>query len=290
MMNQPSDMGIQVRFWGVRGSIASPGPETSRIGGNTSCVEVICGATRLILDAGTGLRRLGDKMLAEKKPIEATLLLSHFHWDHIQGLPFFVPAYLPSTKLTIVGGVNGLMSLRDTLAHQMTEPVFPVRLDELNASIATKDVRPGEIFGVNDVTVKVAKGNHPGGVHAYRIEYQGRSIVFATDTEHFACVDPQLQALAADADVLIYDSQYTPEEYRGDGGRSKLGWGHSTYVAGAELARAAGVGKYVLFHHDPSRTDDKVLEIESRARDLFSESEAAREGMEIVLQPVAKAA
>lgn len=269
-------MTMQIRFWGVRGSIASPGPETAKVGGNTSCVEVVCGESRLILDAGTGLRRLGDAMMARRMPVDATILLSHFHWDHIQGLPFFAPAYVPSTKLTIVGGANGVMSLRDTLAHQMTEPVFPVRLDELGACITTKDVRQGESFDVGSATVTVAKGNHPGGVHAYRIEYEGRSMVFATDTEHFACVDPQLCSLSLGADVLIYDSQYTPEEYSG-----KVGWGHSTYVAGAELARSAGVRRYVLFHHDPRRTDEQVVEVEARARELFGESVAAREGMEI---------
>jgi len=246
-------------------------------------VEVTCGATRIILDAGTGLRRLGDALMAARQPVDATLLLSHFHWDHIQGLPFFVPAYLPSTRLRIVGGVNGIMSLRETLAHQMTQPVFPVRLDELAAAIATHEARPGEELEVGEARVRVAKGNHPGGVLAYRIEHGGRSVVFATDTEHFACVDPQLRALCEGADVLVYDAQYTPEEYRGDGGRSKVGWGHSTYVAGAELAVACGVGQLVLFHHDPSRTDERVSELESRACELHRKTVAAREGMQIAL-------
>jgi len=276
-------MSMQIRFWGVRGSIASPGPETAAVGGNTSCVEVTCASTRIVLDAGTGLRRLGDALMAARQPVDVTLLLSHFHWDHIQGLPFFVPAYLPSTRMHVVGGANGIMSLRETLAHQMTQPVFPVRLDELAATITTREARPGEELALGDAVVRVAKGNHPGGVLAYRIEHGGRSVVFATDTEHFACVDPQLRALCDGADVLIYDAQYTPEEYRGDGGRSKVGWGHSTYVAGAELARACGVGQYVLFHHDPSRTDDKVADVEARARELYPSAVAAREGMEIVL-------
>jgi phosphoribosyl 1,2-cyclic phosphodiesterase len=275
-------MTMAIKFWGVRGSIASPGPETVRVGGNTSCVEVRCGTTRFILDAGTGIRRLGDSLLAEG-PVEATLLLSHQHWDHIQGLPFFVPAYMASSRLTIIGGTNGVMSLPDTLAHQMRAPVFPVRLDELGAQIALREVRPGERFDVGEAQVRAAKLNHPGGVHAYRIDYAGRSVVYATDTEHYACVDPTLLALAEGADVLIYDSQYTPEEYRGQDGRSKVGWGHSTYVAGCEVARSANVGHYVLFHHDPQRTDRAVGEIEAKARALFGASSAAREGMEIVL-------
>jgi phosphoribosyl 1,2-cyclic phosphodiesterase len=280
---------MRIRFWGVRGSIASPGPETAGVGGNTSCVEVRCGSTLLVLDAGTGIRRLGDALLAEG-PVDATVLLSHLHWDHIQGLPFFVPAYVPSTKLAIVGPANGVMSLRDTLEHQMTAPVFPVRLDELGAQLSLREVRPGEGFQVGPARVRVAKQNHPGGSYAYRIDCEGRSVVYATDTEHYACVDPTLRALAEGADVLIYDSQYTPDEYRGEGGRSKVGWGHSTYVAGAELARSAGVGQYVLFHHDPQRNDAGVAELERRARELFPGSIAAREGMVLGLDAMARAA
>ena len=279
---------MRITFWGVRGSIAAPGPETAGVGGNTSCVEVVCGDTRLILDAGTGIRQLGNALLREG-PLDATLLLSHLHWDHIQGLPFFVPAYLPSTKLQIVGSGGGAAALREVLSTQMTAPVFPVRLDELGAELRLREVRSGESFQVGEARVRVAKLNHPGGVLAYRIEHDGRSVVYATDTEHYACVDPTLRALAEGADVLIYDSQYTPEEYRGDAGRSKVGWGHSTYAAGAELARAAGVGRYVLFHHDPQRSDAGVAEVERRARELFAGSMAAREGAILSLSPAAQA-
>jgi phosphoribosyl 1,2-cyclic phosphodiesterase len=276
---------MRIKFWGVRGSIASPGPDTAGVGGNTSCVEVCCGETRIVLDMGTGLRRLGDALCAARRPVDATLLLSHLHWDHIQGLPFFVPAYVPSTKLQIVGMGNGSMTLRDVLACQMTAPFFPVRLDELGAQIRLREVKSGETFRVGDAEVRTARLNHPGGVLAYRIEHGGQALVYATDTEHYACVDPALRALAEGADVLVYDAQYTPEEYRGDTGRSRVGWGHSTFAAGAEVARAAGVGQLVLFHHDPQHGDAAVVEIERRARDLFASSTAAREGMEIDLEP-----
>lgn len=265
---------MQIRFWGVRGSIASPGKDTSDVGGNTSCVEVVCGKTRLVLDAGTGLRGLGNALAKEEEPLALTLLLSHYHWDHIQGLPFFLPVYKKSTELAIVGGSNGLMSVREALEHQMTAPVFPVRLDEVGARIKTCEVKPGELFVVGNATIRVGKGNHPGGAVVYRIEHEGKSLVYATDTEHYACVDPALRALCEGADVLVYDSQYTPEEYK-----SKVGWGHSTYVAGAELARSSGVGTYVLYHHDPMRTDEGVRHLEARARELFPASVAAREGM-----------
>jgi phosphoribosyl 1,2-cyclic phosphodiesterase len=275
-------MTFRIRFWGVRGSIAAPGPETAGVGGNTSCVEVECGSSRIILDAGTGLRALGDALM-KQGPVEATLLLSHHHWDHIQGLPFFVPIYLPTTRLTVVGPQTDRLSNIDVLEHQMTAPVFPVRLDEVPATLDTREVLAGDTLDVGDARITVGKGNHPGGSLAYRIEYGGRSLVYATDTEHYSCVDPALRALAMDADVLIYDSQYTPSEYRGDAGPSRVGWGHSTYEDGVKLAHAARVGQYVLFHHDPKRDDAAVADLERRAQSMFAGAVAAREGMVIEL-------
>ncbi len=271
-------MTMRIRFWGVRGSIASPGPETAHVGGNTSCVEVVCGKNRIVLDAGTGLRGLGNQLLRDGDSLALTLLLSHYHWDHIQGLPFFVPVYMKQTDLTIVGGDNGLMSVRQALEAQMSAPLFPVRLDEVGARMTTREVKMNEVFEVGDAKITVAKGNHPGGVMAYRIDYDGKSLVYATDTEHYACVDPALKRLSEGADLLVYDSQYTPDEYK-----TKVGWGHSTYVEGAELARSAGVGTYVLFHHDPTRTDEGVADLEASAQALHASSVAAREGMEIDL-------
>lgn len=264
---------MKVTFYGVRGSVASPGEKTAKTGGNTSCVGLECGGQRIILDAGTGLRDLGAAMLASGAPLEATVLLSHYHWDHIQGLPFFVPLYMKGTKLEVVGGANGIMGVRDTLTHQMSSPVFPVAFSDIGAEIDAREVKPGDSFMTGEVRVVVAKLNHPGGVYAYRIEWNGKVLVYATDTEHYACTDPVLRKLSEGADVLIYDSQYTPEEYP-----QKVGWGHSTFVAGAELAKAAGVGKLVLFHHDPSRSDAGVADIELRARELFPNCIAAREG------------
>lgn len=281
-------MTITIRFWGVRGSIASPGPSTAGVGGNTSCVEVQAGETRIVLDAGTGLRALGDQLVREGAR-DMALLLSHTHWDHIQGLPFFVPAYVPGTRLSVHGQAPG-QSLRAVLERQMSAPVFPVRLDELSSELSTHDVVHGETFSIGDVRVRVAKLNHPGGSLAYRIDHGGRSVVYATDTEHYSCVDPVLRALADRADVLIYDSQYTPEEYRGENGPSKVGWGHSTWEEGVRLARVAEVGRYVLFHHDPKRTDEGVAELERQAQRRFASSVAAREGMVIELGSAARAA
>ena len=269
-----------IRFHGVRGSMASPGTHTAAVGGNTSCVEITDGQTRLILDAGTGLRQLGDELLAAG-PVEATILLSHLHWDHIQGLPFFAPIYVPSSTIEILSGPNGVMPLAEALRMQMRAPFFPVSFDMVPSAVTARDLGTAETFTVGSARVTVARLNHPDPVYGYRVELGGASIVYATDTEHFACVDPGLETLARGADVLIYDAQYTPEEYAGAAGPARVGWGHSTYVAAVELARAAGVGQLVLFHHDPSRSDEGVAELERRARAMFANTVAAREGAEL---------
>jgi phosphoribosyl 1,2-cyclic phosphodiesterase len=277
---------MKITFWGVRGSIASPGPETAGVGGNTSCVEVSCGPTRFILDAGTGMRPLGESLLKEG-PVQATLLLSHLHWDHIQGLPFFLPLYLPSTSLAVVGARTAEWSLEEALCHQMRAPVFPVRFGELPSTVGFRHVKPGDVIHVGETEVRAQKLNHPGGVTAYRIDGRGRSVVYATDTEHYSCVDPALRELAEGADVLVYDAQYTPEEYRGQVGRSKVGWGHSTWEAATAIAEEAGVKQLVLFHHDPQRDDAGVARLEQLARARFRDTWAAREGAVVDLGGVA---
>jgi phosphoribosyl 1,2-cyclic phosphodiesterase len=267
-----------VRFWGVRGSIAVPGPATAGVGGNTSSVEVRCGEQLFVLDAGTGLRALGDELLARGER-RAELLLSHLHWDHIQGLPFFTPLYVPGSELVIHGPAWGQGGLEGALQRQMSAPGFPVDFTDVGAKVELTALRHGSRIRRGDVTVTAAKLNHPGGVLGYRLEYAGRSLVYATDTEHFECIDPALRALSQDADLLIYDAQYTPEEYP-----SKVGWGHSTFEAACELAESASAKRLLLFHHDPRRADDGVAVIEERARALFAETTAAREGMVIDLK------
>ncbi|MEZ4390912.1 MAG: MBL fold metallo-hydrolase [Polyangiales bacterium] len=270
-------MGISIRFWGVRGSIATPGADTARVGGNTSCVEVIAGGSRLILDAGTGLRALGDSLLGGGD-VDVTLLLSHLHWDHIQGLPFFAPVYLPSTRVRVVSGAASGRA-EDALRAQMRPPAFPVDLDQLPADLRYESVRERQRIVAGDAEVFTARGNHPDPVYAYRVEHGGRSVVYATDTEHYRCVDPRLLSLARGADVLIYDAQYLPSEYSGESGPSRVGWGHSTWEAAVELAQAADVGELLLFHHDPRRSDGAVEALEAVARARFPSTSAAREGM-----------
>jgi len=272
---------LTVRFLGVRGSIAVPGLEA---GGNTSCVEVVAGDTRIILDAGTGLHTLGNERMAHG-PRHSTILLSHLHWDHVAGLQFFTPIYVPGHRVEIASGPNGVMSHDAAIRALFKAPFFPVDFDDLRGTVATRELRPNDAFAIGDIQVTMARLNHPDPVYGYRLEHGGRSIVYATDTEHFACVDPTLKQLAAGADILIYDAQYTPEEYP-----SKVGWGHSTWAAGAELARAAGVAQLVLFHHDPGRGDDALAALEADAARHLPGTVAAREGLVLHARDADKAA
>ncbi|CAN5750864.1 MBL fold metallo-hydrolase [soil metagenome] len=274
---------LMVRFLGVRGSIATPGADKTA-GGNTACVEVTAGDTRIILDAGTGLRTLGDERMA-KGPRHSTILLSHLHWDHVAGLPFFTPIYVPGHRVEIASGPNGVMPHDEAIRSLFRAPFFPVDYAQLADQVSTRELRANEKFTIGDITITMAKLNHPDPVYGFRLEHGGQSIVYATDTEHFACVDPTLKKLAAGADILIYDSQYTPDEYP-----SKVGWGHSTWLAGAELARAAGVPQLVLFHHDPNRTDAQLAAIEAEARANLPGTVAAREGLVLVARDAERAA
>jgi phosphoribosyl 1,2-cyclic phosphodiesterase len=257
-----------VRFWGVRGSIPAPGPATARVGGNTSCVEVRLGHERIVLDAGSGLRQLGQSI--GTAPFVGHLLLSHLHWDHIQGLPFFLPLFSPRSALQIVGPPG----LERALRRQMSGPTFPVGMDIFAARLALREIEAGEGWSIGEVQVQTAALQHPGGALGYRLQWRDRAVVYACDHEHGDPeVDTALRALCRGADLLIYDAQYLPEEYP-----RRRGWGHSTFERGAELARAAEVGALILTHHDPTRDDRSVDRVEQRARRLFAASWVAREG------------
>ncbi len=280
---------MRISFWGVRGSIPSPGPETVGVGGNTSCVEVRAGSLLLIFDGGTGLRVLGKTLLKEM-PLTAHLFFSHVHWDHIQGFPFFDPAFVAGNTIHLYGGNNVSRTLEETLAGQMDHPSFPVHLSDMGAKMHFHDVfedQPLELDAGDGTkaTLRAAPGNHPNGVWAYRVDHDGKSVMYATDTEHYSVVDPRLAKLAEGVDVLVYDAQYTPEEYAGTAGSrgSKVGWGHSTFDEAVKLTKVAGAKKLVLYHHDPMQNDAAVAEKERRARELFSNCEAAREGLVLEL-------
>lgn len=275
-MTQP----FQVRFWGVRGSIPCPDASHSLYGGNTACVEVRCGSTVIVLDAGTGLRPLGRQLSREGvKTIH--LLLSHLHLDHIIGLPFFEPAYDPGTRLVLrAGNLLPARHLRDTLDRLMTAPFFPISPDVFRADLDYVDFRAGESFSLPDgITVTTAPLNHPDGSTGYRITRGGRSVCYITDTEHPAAgFDAHVLALIQGADLVIYDSTYCAGTYP-----PHAGWGHSTWEAGVALAHAAGGRQFALFHHDPDRDDQALARIEEQARVAFPGAFAAREGQTVLL-------
>jgi len=252
---------FRTTFWGVRGSVPSPGPQTAHFGGNTSCVEIRCGHTRLVFDGGTGLRHLGTELM-QKAPVTVHLFFSHVHWDHIQGFPFFAPAFHGGNTIHMYGGAQVTGTVESAMAGQMESPNFPVKLDQLPSELVFHDIHAGQTLDIDDgVKVTTAAGNHPGGVLAYRVEYDGKAVVYMTDTEWGSEADEGLLALAKAADLLVYDCQYTPEEYEGADGRiRKVGWGHSTFVAGTELALKAAAKQLVLFHHDPDQNDEAVHE------------------------------
>lgn len=275
-----------VHFWGVRGSIACPGSETVRYGGNTSCVEMRVGSERLIFDGGTGLRVLGQSLLSQM-PLQAHLLFTHSHWDHIQGFPFFVPAFIPGNTFYIYGAVapDG-STVEQRLNDQMLHPNFPVPLQIMGADLKFVDIETGQPFLITDeVTIETALLNHPGEAVGYRVNWRGHAAAYVTDTEHFPdCLDENVLFLARDADVLIYDATYTDEEYYSEKS-SKVGWGHSTWQEAVKIAKAAGVKKLVLFHHDPMHNDDFLDQIGEQVTQQFSESLLAREGLSIQLIP-----
>jgi phosphoribosyl 1,2-cyclic phosphodiesterase len=284
---------MKITFWGVRGSVSVSGPEFDVVGGHTTCLEVEADGHRLIIDAGTGLRRLGNKLANEArvlgKPVEATMLFTHLHWDHVQGFPFFGPAFSAETKLDMYGPVDddGVSTLQDVLQRQMQPPMFPVTLDQVPAEKNFHLIEDGSELELNDFYVRASALTHPQGSLGFRIQYGGRAICFATDTEHPAdgSVDEALLELARDVDLLIYDAQYTEAEYlgRAGSGPSRKGWGHSTYLAGIRTARAAGAKRLMLTHHDPSHDDNMVAAIEREARALFPACRAARETQPIAI-------
>ena len=274
---------MQVTFWGTRGSIAAPGSKTVRYGGNTSCVEVRSNSgTLIICDSGTGIRELGLDLLARAKQVHAHLLLSHTHWDHIQGWPFFVPAFVPGNEFTIhaLAGVN--QSLERVLASQMEYQYFPVTLSAMNARIDFHEVREGE-FAAEDVQIVAQFLNHTTLCMGYRISADGRTVAYVTDTEpHGLQLEPgkvevradkgrqprlihqedrRLADFIAGADLVIMDGQYTDEEYP-----NKVGWGHATTGYATDVAVFGKASRLALFHHDPTRADRGVDEIVSLAR------------------------
>ena len=300
---------LRVKFWGVRGSYPAPGAGTVKYGGNTASVEIRAGERTIILDAGTGSIPLGRELARTKRANELVLLFSHLHHDHTQGFPFFVPAYLPNARLDIFGPDGTHESLKNVLEHNQSSETFPISLRDMASTKNIQAVRESQVIvwddagvrvtesgiGVNDdaVVIRIHKSYaHPGGVYVYRITWHGKSVVYATDTEGYVGTDRKLVQFAKDADVLIHDAQYLEEHYRGQlvGFPSTQGFGHSTVTMACEVALASEAGRLVLFHHDPSYTDEMVAGMERTAKNSFADSAAAYEGLEIDLTPTPSAA
>jgi phosphoribosyl 1,2-cyclic phosphodiesterase len=268
---------ISVRFWGVRGSIACPEPGVARYGGNTACVEVRCGDRLLIFDAGTGVRPLGKALLADGAAVDADIFFSHCHIDHIVGFPFFPPCHQPTTQLRLwAGNLLPDYRLEETLRRMMADPLFPIGYHELKASIAFHDFRAGDTLRPHPgLTLRTAPLNHPGGATGYRLEFAGRSVAYITDTEHRPGEpDRNVLALVQDADLMIYDCNFTDEEFP-----RYVGWGHSTWQEGVRLAQAAGVKQLATFHHDPDHDDGFLDRVGVEAKSLHAGAIVAREGM-----------
>jgi len=302
-----------VRIWGDRGSMPTPGQDTVLFGGNTACLELRFGERLIIVDAGSGIRKLGDKLMAEdikKGPISADIFITHTHWDHIMGFPMFTPIYVPGTRLRIRGPISYEDdSLEKVIGSQLSYRYWPVRQEELSAKIEYEQIKEATIDLGDGIHVTTKYLNHPILCLGYRFEYQGRSVVTAYDTEPFRNVfptdpsDPSYDEFAAKegeeaaaeenakllrffdgADLLVHDTQYTAKEYNA----SKIGWGHSSYEHAINAAHEAKAKRLVLFHHDPNRTDAELQELELfyqgkvRGRTRM-EIEMAREGRSYAL-------
>jgi len=249
---------MELRFWGTRGSIPSPGPETVRYGGNTTCVELILDdGTLIIFDAGTGIRGLGDSLIKQKRNGVIHLFLTHSHWDHIQGFPFFAPAYSRETELKIFGCPPTYNKLREILTNQMESKFFPVNFEQLNAKISFQEICNGE-HPIGDARFSFIRNNHPGVAYGFRIEENGKSIVFITDNE----LKPprnantpwrEFVAFSRHTDLLVHDAHYLQAEMS-----ETAGYGHSSYEQAFSLGIEAEPKRLIFFHHRPERSDNEI--------------------------------
>jgi len=281
---------MECKFWGTRGSIAVPGKDTTVYGGNTTCLEITLESGRkVIIDAGTGIRALGEHLLAQEKRVDILLLLTHIHWDHVLGFLFFRPIFEPASKISIDGFPTCMRGLTSIFATKRGDGFFPVKFEDLKAQIQYLDTLRHGPMDVDGVIIDTVPLHHPQGGYGFRFREGKKSLVFITDNELTEDVwkgrhpDDYVE-FCKDVDILIHDAQFTPEEVG-----ERRGWGHSDYGAALELAQKAYVKRLILFHHDPSRTDQKLASIEAKCRDLAAgnnsqiEVVAAREGTQFPL-------
>jgi phosphoribosyl 1,2-cyclic phosphodiesterase len=273
---------MRVKFWGVRGSTPTPQTENLRYGGNTSCVEVRLGDQIYIFDCGTGFRVLGHELEREfgDRPFAAHVFVSHFHWDHIQGMPFFRPLYDSPNGQFIFHSSSRAHNLEQVFAEQMASPYFPVNLDQMKAKRDFYDIENGCLPMGDGIQIKTAWLNHPQGCMGFRLETKEGVLVYATDNEPGdANFDKAVRKLAEGADILIYDAQYLPEEYEA----RRRGWGHSHWREAVNVVMESGAKELILYHHDPDHTDAIVDKVVTDARSYYPHVRAASEGLEIVL-------
>ena len=281
---------MKIRFWGTRGSIPVPGKDTTIFGGNTTCLEITLESGRvIIIDSGTGIRPLGEQLIAGGEKVDINLLITHIHWDHVWGFPFFDPIYESTSKITIDGFPTCIKGLRATFDNKMGDGFFPIKFDDLKAEIRYLDTLSHGPLKIDSVVVESIPLQHPQGGFGFRFREGKRTLVFITDNE--LTEDAQLGKrpkkyieFCKNADILIHDAQYTPEERE-----KRRGWGHSDYVAALNLALESRVKQFILFHHDPSRKDPEVVSFKNHCEELAKKKnvdiviDAAREGSELTL-------
>jgi phosphoribosyl 1,2-cyclic phosphodiesterase len=281
---------MKVKFWGTRGSIPVPGKDTTVYGGNTTCLEITLeGGSKVIIDAGTGLRPLGEKLFAEEKDVNVYLLMTHIHWDHLLGFPFFAPIYEPTSKIFIDGFPTCMKGLRATFDNKFGDGFFPIKFNDLKADIQYLDRLNRGPLEIDGVVIDSIPLQHPQGGYGFRFHEGKKTLIFITDNElteeAWSSRHPDdYIRFCEDADILIHDAQYTPEERR-----NRTGWGHSDYAATLDLALKAHVRRLILFHHDPTRKDPELMlfqaECEKLARERSSDIsiDAAMEASEFTL-------
>ncbi len=272
---------MKVRYWGVRGSIPVPGPTTRAIGGNTPCIEVVANGETMIFDAGSGIRPLGERMLKGGKPVRATIFFTHVHHDHVQGWPFFTPAFVPTNAFRIYGERKNDMGIEQQLSGIMVPPWFPVPMSIMKANLEFFDAEPGKQAKLAaGLTVTPGRLNHDNGALGYRIESveKGKKRVYAhiTDTNHNSEPDQNAIDLARECDAFSYDSMYTPEEWE-----KKRDWGHSTWLEATKIAKLAKAKRLILWHHEPTHTDKMMRKILEDARKEFKATYLSYEGLEL---------
>ena len=278
---------MKVKFWGVRGSIPVPGAKTLKYGGNTSCVELHCDEKTIILDCGSGIRALGLDIeergfVKESGKKELYIFFSHVHWDHIQGFPFFRPAFDPEFEINLYSSLHSNVDIECALRGQMVAPYFPIRLSDMPARMNFKEIKSGEDVQIDKIVVKSVSLDHPGGSLGYKIICDNKSVAYISDHEYTEESRQSLVDFLNNTNMVIFDAHYTPEEYSGAvGSGGRKGWGHSTWRHGVELCRDANIDQLILTHH--GREDLEIEKIELMTQKEFPNAIAAYEGLEIDL-------